>query len=245
MLWATSDHWWFLLLVPLFWPNVLSFWCFHYRRCLRAISTPVSRYHKFWASVTWCLSRTTSSPNLRSVEASFFFFSEITWNSSKLAQKISERKNYMKSNALIFLKVEYETFTCLLVGFFSVFIIFILLLTSVVWRAFFYDLESIRGSILQIMNCCMTNGVLWFEYLYLQGFEDKDVFVCESRYSNRHKSFKKIKASILLSTMLYEYPFFHLNVPSAYFNNESFLSLFNLCVLDLISKSQTRSNKFE
>jgi protein polybromo-1 len=27
----------------------------------------------------------------------------------------------------------------------------------------------------------------------LQGFADKDVYVCESRYSGRHKAFKKIK----------------------------------------------------
>ena len=223
MLWATSDHWWFLLLVPLFWPNVLSFWCFHYRRCLRAISTPVSRYHKFWASVTWCLSRTTSSPNLRSVEASFFFFSEITWNSSKLAQKISERKNYMKSNALIFLKVEYETFTCLLVGFFSVFIIFISLLTYLLYEGLFSMIWVFVFTGIWRQRCLC---------LWVQVQQSSQVI-----QENQGK-YPTVNHALWVSL-------FHLNVPSAYFNNESFLSLFNLCVLDLILKSQTRSNKFE
>lgn len=35
-------------------------------------------------------------------------------------------------------------------------------------------------------------------YLYFQGFSDKDVYVCESRYSSRLRGFKKIKVEVKL-----------------------------------------------
>ena len=39
-----------------------------------------------------------------------------------------------------------------------------------------------------------TMYIIYDHILYLtQGFADKDVFVCENRYSNRHRCFKKIK----------------------------------------------------
>nr|XP_022295791.1 protein polybromo-1-like isoform X9 [Crassostrea virginica] len=45
----------------------------------------------------------------------------------------------------------------------------------------------------QVLGKCYVMSVKDYFKSKPEGFEDKDVFVCESRYSNRHKSFKKIK----------------------------------------------------
>ncbi|XP_062616162.1 protein polybromo-1-like [Saccostrea cucullata] len=45
----------------------------------------------------------------------------------------------------------------------------------------------------QVIGKCYVMYVKDYFKSKPEGFEDKDVFVCESRYSNRHKSFKKIK----------------------------------------------------
>eukprot|EP00105_Crassostrea_gigas_P034204 XP_019918352.1 PREDICTED: protein polybromo-1-like isoform X16 [Crassostrea gigas] len=45
----------------------------------------------------------------------------------------------------------------------------------------------------QVLGKCYVMYVKDYFKSKPEGFEDKDVYVCESRYSNRHKSFKKIK----------------------------------------------------
>ena len=35
-----------------------------------------------------------------------------------------------------------------------------------------------------------------------QGFNEKDVYVCESRYTSRHKAFKKIKPTVSVLLMV-------------------------------------------
>ena len=36
---------------------------------------------------------------------------------------------------------------------------------------------------------------VWINCLLFQGFDDKNVFVCESRYNSKHKAFKKMKVN--------------------------------------------------
>jgi len=43
-----------------------------------------------------------------------------------------------------------------------------------------------------LSKCCVFVTTILLEF-YVQGFADEDVFVCESRYSGKSKSFKKIK----------------------------------------------------
>lgn len=49
-------------------------------------------------------------------------------------------------------------------------------------------LSSIRG------RCAVINVKDYFRYKP-EGFDDKDVYVCESRYSSKARLFKKIKVS--------------------------------------------------
>lgn len=49
----------------------------------------------------------------------------------------------------------------------------------------------------------------WFSSFYLQNVEEKDVYVCESRYTSKHRAFKKMKViSIYLTTFSESLPFF-------------------------------------
>ncbi|ELU08320.1 hypothetical protein CAPTEDRAFT_221993 [Capitella teleta] len=58
-----------------------------------------------------------------------------------------------------------------------------------VFKSDFFDVVPLS----KVMGKCHVMTVREYYKYKPEGFADKDVFVCESRYSGRHKSFKKIK----------------------------------------------------
>ena len=56
-------------------------------------------------------------------------------------------------------------------------------------REYLKYLPKVSQSVLVCRGVCSKND----ELMFLQGYSEDDVYVCESRYAHKSKSFKKIK----------------------------------------------------